>query len=328
MTDETLSIDAAAALVDAMDSPVSETEAAPVAEAPEEDETQDTEIAADTGEAEAEPAEAVESGEEEEAEALEPVEAPQWWDAEHKAIFASLTPAQQAAVKANEDKREAVVQKVKTEATEARKAALAEIEAVRVAVTKLDQVVPDKLAEFEAKYKDIDWNAIPQWAEQNPEAANAFLAKYNAERVAIEKLTTAQAEATKLAQQSFAREQAARLQEIAPDLVKNPENLKALGEYAVKNGVKSEDLNFADAEHLVILNKARLYDDMMAKAAATPQASATPPKQARPVRVPPQGQAAPSSTSQQRETDALRNRFAQTKSVDDAAALISKLGFG
>jgi hypothetical protein len=322
-----MSLDAAAAMVDAMINPAPE----PAAETPKEPaaapvEAPAEEIAPEPAEAEAEAVEGAED-DEEAVEAVEPVEAPQWYDADAKAAFTKLPPDMQAIVRAQEDKREAVVQKEKTAAIEARKAAAAEVESVRQIAAKLDGIVPDKMAAFEAKYKDIDWNAFPDWARVNPAEANTFLAEYNAEKIALEKMMTAQAEATRVAQASFAREQAARLAEIAPDLIKTPENLKALGDYAVKNGVKSEDLMFAEADHLVILNKARLYDDMMAKAAAKP---ITPPvaKTTAPAKIAPQGASGRSTgTSQQREVTQLRNRLAQTRDIDTAANLISKLGF-
>lgn len=326
MSDEPMSMDAAAAFVDAMDAP------APVvaAEKPEEQaaepvEAEQPEIAPEVAEAEAEAAEeGGEEGEEDQAEAVAPVDAPQWWDNEHKAIFATLTPEQQAAVKANEDKREAVVQKEKTAAIEARKAAVASVESVQKIAAKLEGIVPDKMAEFEQKYSDIDWQTFPQWARENPAEANAFLAEYNAERLSLEKMTQAKAEADEVVRETFVREQTTRLAEIAPDLVKNPENLRALGDYAVKAGIKSEDLQFAEADHLLILNKARLYDDMMAKAAAPIK---PPVQKQQPAKIAPSGGARPVSTSQQRSVQETRNRLAQTRSIDDAATLIAKLGF-
>lgn len=325
MTD-VLSIDAAAAMVTAMDSPVPVV-AAKEPEPPQEasDASVEQDALAEGAEAEADALEAGENDDEQEAEAVPAVEAPQWWDSEDKAVFAGLTPEQQAVIRKQEDKREAVTQKEKSQAIEARKVALAAAEKAKVVVDQLEAVLPDRMAAFQAKYAEIDQIDWDAWNVSDPVAANRYMAQYNSDRLTLERTFAAKAEAGRVAQETFVREQSARLAEIAPEIAQSPENLKAIGDYAVKHGVTSEDLTFAEASHMVILNKARLYDELMAKAAAKP---ATPPMQKpTPAKVPPQGQPRPASTSQQRVAQEAKNRFAQTRSIDDAASLIAKLGF-
>ena len=321
----TMSIDDAAAIVAAMDTPAPETaakEPEKPAEAVEPDIEQDAPV--EGAEAAADAPEAVEEGEQE-AEAPPVVDAPKWWDAEDKAAFADLTPEQQAIVAKNEAKREAVIQKEKTAAVDARKTALAAAEQAKAASEKLEGVIPDRIAEFQAKYKDIDNIDWDTWNAQDPVSAARYLSQYQSDRLTLERTLAAKAEADRVAQETFANEQAAVLREKFPEIAK-PETLKALADYLPKTGIPAEAIKNASAEELVILNKARLYDEMMAKAAAKPASPPMQQKPASPAKVPPQGQARPVSTSKQREVTEARNRFAQTRSIDDAAAILIKSG--
>lgn len=310
----------ALAFVDAMDTPPAPVEAkAPPVVEQEAEAVEETPV--EGAEAEVEAPEPVE-GDEDTAEAVAPVEAPQWWDAEHKAVFATLSPEQQAAVKANEDKREVVVQKEKAAAIEARKAAAVEIDSAKALAETLSNILPDQRKQFEDYYGNIDWQA---YLRQNPTQANADYITYQEGLKQFDKAEQARAAAQKLAHESFVREQSTRLSEIAPDLIKNPDNIKALADYAQKTGIPAAALSMASADEWVILNKAKLYDDMMAKAAAKPT---TPPqKQTTAAKVPPQGQARPASTSQTRSLTEARNRVAQTHSIDDMARLIDLEGY-
>ncbi len=259
-----------------------------------------------------------------EAEAGSVIEVPRWWDKDAQAHFADLPPEAQAIVRAQEDKREAVVQKEKAYAQDARRAAMAEVDRVRAASERIGGILPDRLSRFQSEYGDIDWEQMPQWAADNPDDYHQWMAVYSAERLALENTLHAKAEADAVAQDAFAREQATRFAEIAPDLIGNPDSLRALGHYAQRTGIPAEAYRMASADELVILNKARLYDDMMAKAAArSPSAQS----KNTPARIAPQGGVRPAGTSQQRAVQETRNRLAQTRSIDDAASLISKLGY-
>lgn len=324
MSDEPMSIDAAAAFVDAMDAPAP-VAAEPKPEAPVVAAEPEQEIVTEPVEAEAETVAGDGEGEEQAEADVPAVEAPQWWDAEAKAHFAALTPEAQAVVKAQEDKREAVVQKVKTEA---KAAALAEVkpevERLRTLSAKLASSIPDEIAEFNAKH-DYDPEDLQRYAREDPAGYLALQAQIHAERTKLEQKIAVKAEADRAAQEAFVNEQAERLSQIAPDLAKDPTILTALGDYLPKTGIPAEALKDASAEELVILNKARLYDEMMAKAAAKPVPAPVPKPQ--PAKIAPQGNGRPASSSTQRAVQETRNRLAQTRSIDDAAELIAKLGF-
>ena len=136
-------------------------------------------------------------------------------------------------------------------------------------------------------------------------------------------MEAARAEAEALYQDHFVREQGYRLQEIAPEIAADANTLRAIGDYLPWTGIAAEALMHASAEEIVILNKARMYDEMMFKA----QSRAVPSSRPAPVRVPPQGAGRVQQTSQQREARALHNRFAESRDRDVAAELITKLGY-
>ena len=261
-------------------------------------------------------------GEEAPEETVPDVVAPQWWDAADKAAFAKLSPEQQAVVAKNEAKREAVLQKEKAAHAEGRKTAVEAAHRAAALAGQLGGVLPDHVAAFNDKY-DVDWDEYPRWAAENPHDAAAFEAEYAHERAALEHVIAAQAEAERVAHETFHRERMASLHETAPELA-SPAALQALSDYAGQQDIGSEDLRFAQASHLKILNKARLYDEIMGKAAASPVRKAS---GQTPARVPPQGQARPQGSSHEREAQALRNRFAQKRDIDSAASLITKLGY-
>ena len=248
-------------------------------------------------------------------------DAPQWWDAQAKAHFAELPPEVQDIVWGQEYKREAVVQKAKAQARDAAEAALHEAGFARTLAERLAEAMPDHVGNFQEYYGDIDWEA---YAHQDPEAAEADWTRYQQGLNELHEVEAARVEAEALYQNHFVREQGRRLEEIAPEIARNADTLQAIGDYLPGTGIAAEALMHASAEEIVILNKARMYDEMMFKAqsrAGAPSRSATP------VRVPPQGAGRTITTSQQREARALHNRFAETRDRDTAAELISKLGY-
>jgi len=314
-----LSIEAAAEMVTAMDTPVSD---APVVAASEPEVPNEIVPEGEQAEAEA-PVEG--DDDEQDAEAVSAVEAPQWWDAEAKAHFSALTPEAQAVVKAQEDKREAVVQKVKSEAKAAAFAEVKpEVERLRTLSAKLAEAIPDEIAAFNERH-NYDPADLQRYAKEDPAGYLALQAQIHAERTVLEQKIASKAEADRVSQAAFVQAQVQRLAEIAPDLAKDATILTALGDYLPKTGIPAAALADASAEELVILNKARLYDEMMAKAAAKP--AVVPVPKAQPAKVPPQGQARPASTSQQRQATEARNRLAQTRDIGHAADLIAKLGY-
>ena len=254
------------------------------------------------------------------------IAAPQWWDAEARQAFHDIpnTPAardyarkiQQYTAEA-EAKREAVTQRLKAEASR-------HIDAARGAAATLNAAAPGEIDHFHRDYGDIDWAKMPQWAEANPAEAGSFFAQYNARRGRVEQLLHAKAAAEQAASHAFAREQGARLHQIAPELATNHDHLRALGDYARGTGLHPEAMKQASADELVILNKARLWDEAQAKAAAAarnPRPQSTPVKSVRPVA------AQVSGTHAQRTYAAAKDKAFRSRNDDDAVAAILAGGF-
>lgn len=283
----------------------------------------------DTGEPE-------EVGDSEEVEATaeaeaEPVDAPQWWDAEDKAFWSKLDPKTQEVLAKQEAKREAVLGKAKQEAAEVRKQAEEEVKGVRALADSLGEFVPKAVDTFKTRWDDIDWQG---WTarianEADPEAQVRDLAAYNAARsefeaqkAQVEQLTQAQRQAQAVAEAQYLREQADELKKLAPELASKPEAMREVASYLIGQGVPSDSLRTISAVEAVIAHKAMLYDQAQskAKAAVVSKPKAPPVKSVASVAT-----AAPVS-SQQRQVQQAKNRFAQTRSVEDAMALLMSKG--
>jgi hypothetical protein len=341
-----LSIDAAVALMTApavepekIEQPAAVVaEQAPV-EAAAEPETGGEEPQSESATTDDDAGEAAEPGDGEEAEtppeaAAQPVDAPQWWEADKKALFAQLTPELQATVRAMEDRREALTAKSRQEAAEARKQAESEVNGVKALAEQLSTFVPQAVEMFKTEWENIDWDG---WvdriqAEEDPEVAARDLVAYNKAKLGMEraqttlqKLQKSQVEAEQIARQAFVREVVADLQEHAPELLK-PDNQKALGEYIVKSGLPPEAMGQASAKELIVAHKAMLWDQ--AQAAAKAKAATPAPKPLTPpVRtVAPVAAPAQASNPANREVARLSNRLSQTHSQEDGIALILAMG--
>jgi hypothetical protein len=262
-----------------------------------------------------------------EAEA-DPVDAPNWWDAEAKGKFAELDPELQAIVRAQEDKREAVTQKAKQEAAEARK--VAEVEAQKLAslAERADAVFSKAEEAFKSKWDGMTPDVWAELAATDPETAFQLKLEYEAEQDHLHKVSTARAEAARVAQENHYSEQRTKLLELNPKLASDQAQLQSLGSYIVSSGIPPEAIQSATAVELNIVWKAMQYDNMMNKARQAKENPVPVPKPA------PQKSIAVASSResqlppQEREVQTIKNRLNQTKSRDDLAALFKTGAFG
>jgi hypothetical protein len=303
--------------------PEPEAESAPIAEAELEeqpDTTGDNAIEAE------QPGDGVDEGQEpgeEETEAVEadPVDAPQWWDAEAKGKFGDLPPDVQAIVRAQEDKREAITQKAKQEAAEARKQASQEAEGFRSLAERLSQTLPKAEQAFQSRWEGMTPQLWSELAQADPQEAFRLKLEFDTEMAELATVRATEQQATKIAQEAHFAEQRRILTEKAPELAKDPETLRELGNYIVQSGIPPEAISQATADELIIVNKARLWDLAQAKA----EKSAAAPKTKQPTPAPQKAVAptarVPQVPAKQRQTNALTNRFNQTKSQADLVAL-------
>lgn len=262
--------------------------------------------------------------------AADPVDAPQWWEADKKAMFAQLPPELQATVKAMEDRREALTAKSRQEAAEARKQAETEVSGVKALAEQLSTFLPQAVETFKSKWDAIDWDGWEDRVqnEEDPDIAARDLMALNKARLAmsreqteLQKLQKAKSDADEIARSNFLREEGEKLLTLAPELAK-PENLKALGGYLVEAGLPPEEFANAGALHLSLAHKAMLWDQAQAAAKAK-AATPTPKPLTPPVRtVAPVAAPAQAANPVNREIQRLNNRLSQTHSEDDAVALI------
>lgn len=262
-----------------------------------------------------------------EAEA-EPVDAPQWWDAEDKAAFAKLSPELQAIVVKQEGKREAITAKEKDQARQARQKAETELTQLAPLRQALEQIVPQAQQIFADKWAGYTDLALAQHAQLGPDEAIQAMqwkAARDAEASELHRLRTVQEATQQQAYQQFLERETARLPEVAPDLadpVKGPERKQALAKFLVEQGIPENDLNHASARQLALAYDAMRYRQLASSAKQQMAPKTLTPSPARPGLKP----AAASAPSKSTEVARLTNRLSQTRSMDDAVALMIQKG--
>lgn len=331
--------DAVAAII-AMDNPPAETVAteqptedatADQAEVTNEQTSEDPIYTDDTSEdnvpGDGEEGDSQEETQEEEA-AADPIDAPNWWDADAKGKFSELPPELQEIVKLQEDKREAITQKAKQQASEAQKAAETKARELQTLADRAEQVFSRAEEVFKSKWDGMTPEVWSELAATDPETAFQLKLEYDAEQDRLRSVRAAQEQTSQVAQEQHYAEQRSKLLEINPKLASDQTQLKSVGEYILKSGIPAEAMQSATAVELDIVWKAMQYDSMKAKALA---AKNTPPPVAKPT---PQKSLAAAPTReaslppQQRELTQLKNRLAQTGAKEDLVAMFKANAFG
>lgn len=292
-------------------------EAAPVEAAAEEPEGETS-----TPEEPADEAETLADGKpEEEAveEAATPLDPPLYWSQEAKAKFAALPADLQAVVLEQEGPREAAAAKAKQEAAEERKTANAEIAGVRQLAEQLATFLPKAVETFQQTWGETE----PDWAAYAQEhgADNAFIlqSQFNAQRQQLAKIAQAKQQADVQAREASLREEGEKLKGTPLEPM---DARREVATYLASTGYSNAELENATARDLMLARKAMLYDRGQAALKAKPPKPATPAPAKAPVR-PAAGQP---GTPQSRTAQQIGNRFAQTRSVDDAVALLLAKG--
>lgn len=266
-------------------------------------------------------------GEEAEAEieAVAPVDPPRYWSTDAKAAFSQLPPDLQAVVLEQEGPREAAAAKVKAEAAQAISAAAAETAKVTQLAEQLAGFLPQALETFRSRWGDApDWAAMAR--ESGAEAMIVAKAEYEAEQDQLHKLVAATQQAEAQARDAYVRTEFQRLAEIAPDLAdpeKGPERRIAVGAYLKANGITEEAISQISATEMLIAEKARLYDELKANAAAKPSPKPNP-LAARPALVRPAASASHSPTRS--AIQQAQSRFNLNPSIENAEALLQAKG--
>lgn len=280
-------------------------------------------------EAEASPAEEAEEGaenpaeeEDETPEAAEPekLAAPLYWKPEAKSVFDAMTPEQQAVVLAQEGPREEATAKAKAHAAEAVEKAQKDAAGVQALATQLGEFLPQAIETFQQRWGEPDWAAVAQ--EHGAERAFVLKAQYETEQKQLAQLQQAQQTAQVEARKAFLATEWKELEQIAPELT-DPEKGQArrseVIDYLKADGIPAEAVAQISAREMRIARKAMLWDRAQAALKAPkPPKTVTPIAQRAPVRP----AAAQAGSSSSRSAQQVANRFAQTRSVDDAVALL------
>jgi hypothetical protein len=269
-------------------------------------------------EPEAEPVEPAE-GEEAEAEA-EPVVAvdpPKYWSQDAKAKFAELSPDLQAVVLAQEGPREEAAAKAKAEAATAREAAEKELQGVGKLAEALAERLPQWISAFENR-----WGANPDWVgyaqEHGVEAMTLAKTQYEAERSQLVEAEQARNLAQTQAHDAFLKAEAAKLAEIAPELMdpeKGAQKRTEVAQYIMQQGITQDALQHISAAELSIAHKAMLWDRTQAALKAAPPKKPAAPAPKAPVR-PSAPASAPNPNKQ------AMGRFHAKPDIDNAVALL------
>lgn len=312
--------------------------ASEVIETPEATEPQgETTTPEDTDAEPVEPAEGEET--EAEPEAVAPVEPPKYWSQEAKAKFALLDPELQAVVLSQEGPREEATAKVKAEAAQKIQAADAELAKVNQLAAALNERVPEWLEVFkdrEQQFQDRWGTQPPNWLEiaagHGDEAATRLKLQYDTEKdqlqtvkTATEQARTQALEAQRIASQATLKVEWQKLAEIAPELApdvsdpsKGAEARQEVTKWLFDKGFPPEAIAQISADELSLAHDAKRWREAQAalKAAPKPKPAALAP------RTPVRPAAAQAQSSPQRAATQVANRFAQTRSIDDAVALL------
>lgn len=306
-SDAPLSVDQALGLLDAPAAAVELEEAVPGTEQPLEAEP--------TAEVELEPEEAIETEPEEEGDPADPViAAPQSWDAEARAVFATLPREAQQVIAARETARDTAVSKAQQEAAETRKRAETDTASVTQLRAATEQVLNVAAQTFKGKWDNVDWAT---WAQSDPAAYVAGKAQFEAEQGKLAQLQAVHQQQSATEQRAFQATKADRIKTEAPDLVDpthGPARVQKLEKFLVDNGIPQAVFPTLDAFTIGLA-----YDGMRYRAAKATAPTKSP--------VPARAAVRPAATQQvrtpQRVAQESQNRFSQTRSVEDAVAMLN-----
>lgn len=262
----------------------------------------------------------------EDVEAAEPVEPPTYWSKDAKAKFAELPPELQAVVLEQEGPREAAAAKAKAEAQQVREAAQKDIDSVKLISDQLNEFLPQVVQLFNERWGVPDFAAVAQ--EYGADQAYILEKQYQQEQANIQRLAASQAQATQQAREAYIRDEAAKLHTIAPDLMPDPSDMSKgqdkrgeVFKFLMENEYTPETIADASARDYTIARDAMLWRQAQAKGQAVPK---------KPINAPAKSglkpSAVPQASSPQRTAMATKNRFTQTRSVEDAIAVLMSRG--
>ncbi len=335
--DTVLSVDQAAGLLAPEEQPdeaVEAAEDAPVVEEP----TPAEEVPAEAAAEPAEETEGEEVGAEEET-AAPVIDPPPFWSGEDKAWFSAQPADAQARILAYEKNRDAITANSLKANAEAVKAAQGEAVKLAKLATDTQAVIDTAKATFERpveglfdaqgtplRWSDINWDAT---MKADPAYGTQLWTRFQFETGRLQQLEAARQSTVEAAQteafKAYVSDERGKLHTLNPELAKDPAKLTEVATYLAKQGYAPEAIHRASALDLVTAQKAMLYDLAQAKGKQVQAAVASttkPPARAQSTAVKPTA-ATEQVAPQKRAVAEAENRFAQTRSVNDAVAALN-----
>lgn len=262
----------------------------------------------------------------EEPGAVERLEPPKYWSKDAKARFAELDPDLQAVVLSQEGPREAAAAKAKADAAQVKQAAETEMAGVHALAQQLHGWLPQAMQALHAR-----WGANPDWvayAERHgAEAMSIAKARHEAERGQLARVAQAAAAAEARSHQAYVAGEFQKLKGLDPELCdpKRGDELRAeVSRYLQGRNVHPRALLKISAIEMSIARKAMLWDQAQAKAANPRPAPRADVPVTRPLAR--GGAAAGPVDPKARRAQAAKTRFAKSRSIEDAVALLNAQG--
>ena len=261
-------------------------------------------------------------GEDEGDQAAPAVDAPQFWSKEAKDNFATLPPeTQQFLVEQDKAAQKAISAKFE-EAAAARKTAETQAEALSQIAAKVTEAAAVAEETFQGKWHGMTDQIWLQLSRENPQEYVKLRAQYDAEQNALQQANAAKDAAARVERQNWLKSQAEELKTYAPELtdpIKGKEKFQKTLDYLKSRGAREQDLSDVSAAVMALA-----YDSMQLQELRKNVSKPTPKPTPKPGRAPAASVAA--APPKQREVEALKNRFNQTKDRGDAVALLMKQG--
>ncbi len=251
---------------------------------------------------------------------------PKYWSQDAKARFAELSPDLQAVVLAQEGPREEAAAKAKAEAAEVRAKADKDLSDVQKLAERLNVIVPQVLQNFRNRWGDApDWVAVAR--EHGADKMAVAKAQWEADQAQVRELQQAAAAAGATAHQEYVRTEFEKLKTLDPqptDPKDGPQLRADIARYLDEtHKIPVAAVANISAAEMTIARKAMLWDQAQAKAA-----KATPPPKPAAAQTKPLARGAASAgptDPKAKQVQTSRNRFAQTRSIEDAVALLNSM---
>ncbi len=261
-------------------------------------------------------------------EAETPIEAPTLWDAKSKEVFAKAPREIQELLLEHETRRSKQFDADKRTIAEERKVAATEKATAAQERARLEAVVKDATVKFASRWDRVNWSKYEQMDPHGAaQARQAQVAEAEHLQQFIHQVDAAQQQAHAAEMQQFWTDQAAELQRMAEadnatkKLVTDPEAVQATGKYLMNLGIEQDRLKYVSAAEMSVANKARLYDELVAKQKAVKAAPKTEANtQTAPVRK--RAPTAPGQPQSKSRLDTQMRRLSQTGSLEDAKAAL------